>query len=223
MSAIPVICFGPNPGTFYVGCGIRYHASNMPPSILNTISKLPAIHIKWMSTDFVSFGPNKGNWFAGAPGGRWNGDMEDQMIAQINEVRAITPNFDQLLDGVLFGKGTTQIFMYKGGFGYYTDKEAEGSKLEQDPQSDSVDMHWSLPPGMLEKLQVLRAEAFTSESQLMIRNYENLHKNVAINRINSSMAAIDALNGDTSYCLMQLRHPSIFKKRKKGYNKLGPS
>ncbi|TFK33292.1 hypothetical protein BDQ12DRAFT_727923 [Crucibulum laeve] len=263
MSAIiPVICFGPNPETFYVGCGVRYYAPNMPPSILNSLNKFPAIQIKWMSmdcegqgwairdtyknateyatcipqdiidklnkgADFLTFGPNKGNWFTCAPGGIWNGNMEDEMISHLNEIKVLTPNFDQVIDGILFGKGTTLIFAYKGGFGYYTDNEAEGSKLEKvldeyiyrdppwtimrgsslclydieyyflkfkDPQSNNIEMRWSLPTTMLEKLGELRTEALTPESQLAIQQHESIHMAAALNRFNLAVATGNALN-----------------------------
>ncbi|TFK33291.1 hypothetical protein BDQ12DRAFT_670400 [Crucibulum laeve] len=156
MSNIPVICFGPNTDTFYIGCGMRYYAQNMPPTISNTLKKLPAIQIKWMSMDwdgqgwavrdaynntkiighinkgleFVSFGANKSIWFAGVSTGNWHGNLEDKMILKLNEVRAISPNFDAALEGILFGKGTTMVFIGKQGFAYFTDEEAEGGKME---------------------------------------------------------------------------------------------
>lgn len=48
MSNVPVIAFGPNEESFYVGLGMSYFAPNMPPSMQSTINKWPAIQIKWL-------------------------------------------------------------------------------------------------------------------------------------------------------------------------------
>lgn len=60
--------------------------------------------------------------------------MEDEMIKRMREMQTMVGGvqvFDKALTGILFGKGTTMIFMFKGGFSYYTDDEAEGSNMEK--------------------------------------------------------------------------------------------
>lgn len=59
--------------------------------------------------------------------------MADEQIEKLREMQASVGGedvFNQGLKGILFGKGMTMIFMFKGGFSYYTDSEAEGGKME---------------------------------------------------------------------------------------------
>lgn len=61
--------------------------------------------------------------------------MDNENIKQLRVVEAGVGGpdvFSRALDGIIFGKGSTMIFMFRvGGFTYYTDKEAEGSQLEK--------------------------------------------------------------------------------------------
>lgn len=62
-----------------------------------------------------------------------SGNMEDDQIRALQEMQVQAGdgfNFNMELRGILFGKGSTMIFMFGGSFAYYTDREAEGSELE---------------------------------------------------------------------------------------------
>lgn len=48
MANIPIIAFGPNSMTYFIGLGTRYHSVGMPPSIANTVKKWPATQMMWM-------------------------------------------------------------------------------------------------------------------------------------------------------------------------------
>lgn len=59
--------------------------------------------------------------------------MEDEQIHLVEEMPGQLGdgfNFGMELRGILFGKGSTMIYMFRGGFAYHTDSEAEGSELE---------------------------------------------------------------------------------------------
>ncbi|KAF5325110.1 hypothetical protein D9619_009668 [Psilocybe cf. subviscida] len=167
----PIIVFGPTPGTYFVGVGMKYYAVGMPDSITSTASKWPAVQMRWMSINadgawmvqdmysstlefdtsvgddliqqcrgtngfqYVTFGPTRGTWVGVGPdsSGVWSGNMEDDQIRALREMQAQAGdgfNFNMELRGILFGKGSTMIFMFGGSFAYYTDREAEGSELE---------------------------------------------------------------------------------------------
>jgi hypothetical protein len=67
--------------------------------------------------------------------------MENNQIHAVQEIQGqfgVRSNFDTALRGILFGKGSTMIFMFRGSFVYYTDMEAEGSQLENVCRSPSL-------------------------------------------------------------------------------------
>ncbi|KAH9484833.1 hypothetical protein JR316_0001735 [Psilocybe cubensis] len=170
MSDIPVIAFGPRPDIYYIGLGMRYYAPGMPASAQGTISKWPAIQIKWMSIDadgafmardayssrveydtrvtpdaisklhatpaaeYITFGPNKKNFCAIMSGGTWSSYLENENIKNLRVIEASVGGpdvFNRALDGILFGKGSTMIFMFKNCFSYYTDHETENTAVEK--------------------------------------------------------------------------------------------
>lgn len=59
--------------------------------------------------------------------------MEDNHLRAFQDMQAQIGdsfNFNTELRGILFGKGSTMVFMFRGSFSYYTDSEAEGTELE---------------------------------------------------------------------------------------------
>ncbi|KAF5325217.1 hypothetical protein D9619_009666 [Psilocybe cf. subviscida] len=104
--------------------------SLISPSILDRMSTSGA-------SKYVTFGPTKGICLAVGRdnSGQWFGDMEDEQIRLVEEMLTQLGdgfNFGMELRGILFGKGSTMIYMFRGGFAYHTDSEAEGSELEDD-------------------------------------------------------------------------------------------
>ncbi|KAF5325109.1 hypothetical protein D9619_009669 [Psilocybe cf. subviscida] len=101
---------------------------------------LPNIIEQWRnrSLKFVSFGDlSDGHiqtWVGVGPdnSGNWTGILSDQQLSHLNEIKGqIGEVFDRALRGILLGKGSTMVFMFAGGFSYYTDDEAEGRILEK--------------------------------------------------------------------------------------------
>lgn len=62
---------------------------------------------------------------------RRNANLDDEAVRQVRKIQASfsAADFDRGFEGILFGKGSMIIFMFKTTFIYFTDKEAEGSKL----------------------------------------------------------------------------------------------
>ncbi|PPQ92998.1 hypothetical protein CVT25_000198 [Psilocybe cyanescens] len=107
------------------GCRTEFSTS-VTQGAIDKIKAFPA-------ADYVTFGPTKSIFCAITPGQGWAGSMADEQIEKLREMQASVGGedvFNQGLKGILFGKGMTMIFMFKGGFSYYTDSEAEGGKME---------------------------------------------------------------------------------------------
>lgn len=61
-----------------------------------------------------------------------SGCLTEEHLAHVREIQAqIGAAFNTALRGILLGKGSTMIFMFGSAFSYYTDRDAEGSKLEK--------------------------------------------------------------------------------------------
>lgn len=72
--------------------------------------------------------------------------MENAHLDHLRVIQASVggaAGFDRALTGILFGKGSTMVFMFHGGFSYYTAEEADGGRLEKVKRSLPNDMNHS--------------------------------------------------------------------------------
>ncbi|KAJ7254585.1 hypothetical protein C8J57DRAFT_1347268 [Mycena rebaudengoi] len=100
---------------------------------------------------YVTFpnSPDRSHFFvAGKTQGAWNAVLPDYHVQKLLELQGQLPEFDRAVTGVLYGKGKTNITLFRGGFAADFDDEINS---EDHPLykilSEFSDAGWYIEPG----------------------------------------------------------------------------